>query len=142
MQEAAEEADKKAFCDAEIGKSTKSKAEKEESLAKTQARIDKADSSVAKLTELVSTLTKEIADIDTAVADATAVRNKEKAEFLLVEKDLSESEEACAAAISVLREYYEGAALVQVKAEAAAKALSEGDGSGILGVLEIAESDF
>ena len=51
---------------------------------------------------------------------------------------MSENEEACAAAISVLREYYEGESLLQVKSEAN----SRGDGSGILGVLEIAESDF
>jgi len=140
LQEAAEEADQKAFCDKEIGESKASQAQKEESLAKTEARLDKASSSVAKLTELVTTLTKEVADIDAAVSDATAIRNSEKAEFMKVEKDLSESEEACAAAISVLREYYEGAALVQVKAEVSAKAT--GDGSGILGVLEIAESDF
>ena len=40
----------------------------------------------------------------------------------------------------MLREYYEGAALVQVQIEA--RASSQGDGSGILVVLEIAESDF
>merc|ERR1719454_2256067 len=71
LQEAAEEATQKAFCDEEIGKSKKSQSEKQASLAKTQARIDKADSSVAKLTELVATLSKEVADIDAAVADAT-----------------------------------------------------------------------
>merc|ERR1719379_1940743 len=121
LQEAAEEASQKAFCDEEIGKSKKSQADKEASLAKTQARIDKAEASVAKLTELVATLSKEVAEIDTSVADATAVRTKEKAAFVLAEKDLSESEEACAAAISVLREYYEGAALVQVHSEVSAK---------------------
>jgi len=138
LREAAEEADQKAFCDEEIGKSKKSQSEKEESLAKTQTRLDKGDASVAKLTELVTTLSKEVADIDASVADATSVRGKEKAVFLKVEKDMSESEEACAAAISVLREYYEGASLVQVQS----KSKEAGDGSGILGVLEIAESDF
>lgn len=63
---------------------------------------------------------------------------KNKAVFLLAVKDMSESEEACAAAISVPREYYEGAALVLVSAESSA----QGGGGGILGVLEIAESDF
>merc|ERR1719399_2041706 len=121
LQEAAEEASQKAFCDEEIGKSKKSQAEKEASLSKTQARIDKADSSVAKLSELVATLSKEVADIDAAVADATAVRTKEKSAFALAEKDFSESEEACAAAISVLREYYEGASLMQVHSAVAAK---------------------
>jgi len=125
LQEAAEEATQKAFCDKEIGESKKSQADKEESLAKTQSRIDKGDSTVAKLTEMVATLSKEVAEIDAAVADSTAIRGKERAEFLVVEKDLSESEEACAAAISVLREYYEGAALVQVKSETRVKASSQ-----------------
>ena len=137
LRVAAEEADQKAFCDEEIGKSKKSQSEKEESLAKTQTRLDKGDASVAKLTELVTTLSKEVADIDASVAEATAVRGKEKAVFLKMEKDMSESEEACAATISVLREYYERASLVQVQSES-----KVGDGSGILGVLEIAESDF
>merc|ERR1719359_1898630 len=78
------------------------------------------------------------------MADATAVRQKEKAAFMVVENDLSESQEACAAATEVLREYYEGASLVQVSSKAQAKSEvdAEGDGSGILGVLEVAESDF
>jgi len=140
LQEAAEEATQKAFCDEEIGKSKKSQAQKEESLAKTQARLDKGEASVAKLSEAIATLSKQVAEIDRSVKDASAVRAKEKAEFQIVEKDMSESEEACAAAISVLREYYEGAALVQLKSKS--KENLQGDGSGILGVLEVAESDF
>merc|ERR1719240_1248825 len=130
LQEAAEEATQKAFCDEEIGKSKKSQSEKEASLAKTQARIDKADSTVAKLTEAVATLSKEVAEIDAAVKDATAVRASEKAAFEKAEADFSQSEEACAAAISVLREYYEGASLVQMKAGLAADSKAKGDGSG------------
>merc|ERR1719313_3167123 len=136
LQEAAEEADKKAFCDAETGKSKKSQAEKEESLAKTQARIDKSDASIAKLSELVASLSGEVAALDTSVSDATAIRAKEKAAFGKAEKDSSESEEACATTISVLREYYEGAALIQMKTHE--KAAAKGDGSGIIGVLEVA----
>merc|ERR1719214_445994 len=76
------------------------------------------------------------------MATATALRNKEKATFKAVEKDLSESEEACNAAMEVLREYYEGASLIQTGAKAKASVDAEGDGSGILGVLEVAASDF
>jgi len=113
---------------------------KEDSLAKTQARIASSEAAVAKLSEIVTTISKEVADIDASVADATAVCQKEKATFLVVEKDMSECEEACAAAISVLREYNDGASLVQVKSEI--NSASKGDASGILRVLDIAESDF
>merc|ERR1719506_312838 len=142
LQEAAEEATQKAFCDKEIGESMTSKADKEGKLEKVNARLEKAESSMASLTEEIAKLSKEVAENDKAMADATAVRQTEKADFMVVEKDLSESQEACAAATEVLREYYEGASLVQVASKARAKVDAEGDGSGILGVLEVAESDF
>merc|ERR1719191_608000 len=144
LQEAAEEATQKAFCDKEIGESMTSKADKEGKLEKVNARLEKAESSIASLTEEVTKLSKEVAENDKAMADATAVRQKEKADFMVVEKDLSESQEACAAATQVLREYYEGASLLQVSARAKSQesADAQGDGSGILGMLEVAESDF
>jgi hypothetical protein len=137
MQEAAEEATQKAFCDTELGTSRKSKAKKEASLAKTNARIDKATSSVAKLTEAIATLSAEITDLDKGMAEAAKIRQAEASEFAKVEKDYSESEEACAAALQALRAYYEGASLLQVSAHT-----GESKGEGIIGLLEIAESDF
>merc|ERR1719191_2317051 len=142
LQEAAEEATQKAFCDKEIGESMTSKADKEGKLEKVNARLEKAESSMATLTEESSKLSEEVAENDKAMADATAIRQKEKAVFVSVEKDLSESEEACNAAMEVLREYYEGASLIQTGTKAKASADAEGDGSGILGVLEVAASDF
>merc|ERR1712159_272277 len=105
LQEAAEEATQKAFCDKEIGESKASKDEKQGKLDKTNSRLEKAESTIATLTEQVTTLSAEIAESDAALAEATALRNKEKATFKAVEKDLSESQEACAAATEVLREY-------------------------------------
>merc|ERR1719305_996210 len=142
LQEAAEEATQKAFCDQEIGESKTSQADKQGKLDKVNSRLEKAESSTASLTEDISRLSGEVADNDAAMKAATDVRQKEKANFLVVEKDLSESQEACAAATEVLREYYEGASLMQVGSKAGAKTDAEGDGSGILGVLEVAESDF
>jgi len=142
LQEAAEEATQKAFCDKEIGESKASKDEKQGKLDKTNSRLEKAESTIATLTEQVTTLSAEIAESDKALATATALRNKEKATFKAVEKDLSESQEACAAATEVLREYYEGASLIQTGQKTASQADEQGDGSGILGMLEVAESDF
>merc|ERR1719169_330779 len=118
LQEAAEEATQKAFCDKEIGESNASKDEKQGKLDKVNARLEKAESTIATLTEQVTVLSMEVADSDAALAEATALRTKEKATFVAVEKDLSESQEACAAATEVLREYYEGASLIQTKQKA------------------------
>jgi len=144
LQEAAEEADQKAFCDEELGQSKKAKADKEGKLSKVNSRLEAATSTTSKLTEEISSLSKEVAENDAAMKTATDVRQKEKAEFMVVEKDLSESQEACAAATEVLREYYEGASLVQTKAKSGSKEVenAERDASGILGMLEVAESDF
>jgi len=150
LQEAAEEATQKAFCDKELGESKKQKASKEVKLAKIDARLEKAEAASATLAEQITMLSGEVADSDTAVATATKIRQEEKTEFSKVEKELSESEEATAAAISVLREYYEGAsAFLQVRSKTHAKAKmeahdadSEAGGSGIISVLEVAESDF
>jgi len=143
MQEAAEEATKKAFCDEEMSKSKATKADKESKIANLDARIAKAESAIAQLTDGISTLSKEIADTNAAVADATAIREKEKAQFTVSEKDFAESEQACGAALEVLREYYEGGALFQVDSKISSKTMLKGnDGSGIVGVLELAESDF
>merc|ERR1719230_2420827 len=142
LQEAAEEATQKAFCDKEIGESKASKDEKQGKLDKVNARLEKAESTIATLTEQLTTLSKEVAESDAALAEATALRTKEKTTFKAVEKDLSESQEACAAATEVLREYYEGASLIQTGQKTKSQTDEEGDGSGILGMLEVAESDF
>merc|ERR1719392_512385 len=77
MQEAAEEATQKAFCDKEIGESKASQTDKEGKLAKVNSRLEKAESSTATLTEQVTTLSKEVAENDAALAAATEVRQKE-----------------------------------------------------------------
>jgi len=138
QHEAAEEATQKAFCDEETGKSEKSKAEKMGKLEKTNARVEQAEAGIAKLSDQITTLSTELAEIDSAVKAATTLRQQENSAFRVAEKDFSESQDACAQAIEVLREYYEGAgaALVQVGSK------SSRDGSGIIGLLEVAESDF
>merc|ERR1719243_111514 len=56
LQEAAEEATQKAFCDKEIGESKASKDEKQGKLDKTNSRLEKAESTIASLTDQVTTL--------------------------------------------------------------------------------------
>merc|ERR550537_1351361 len=113
LKEAEEEATQKAFCDAEMGKSKKSKEDKTMTLDKLQSRIDGAESTINELTEAIKTLEAEIATIDKNQAEATKIRTEENAEYKKSSKDFKDSAEAVARAIEVLKNYYEGA-LIQV----------------------------
>merc|ERR1719392_33862 len=82
LQEAAEEATQKAFCDKEIGESKASQEDKEGKLGKVNSRLEKAESATATLMEEVTKLSAEVAENDKAMASATAIRQLEKATFM------------------------------------------------------------
>jgi len=138
QQQAAEEATQKAFCDEELSTNQKKKEKKEGKLEKVDARIEKAEAGIAKLSGQIATLSTELAEIKSAVKVATDLRHAENASYRTAEADFSESQEACAQALEVLREYYEGAGASFAQVDQAAKR----DASGIIGLLEVAESDF
>merc|ERR550537_1014021 len=141
-KEAAEEADLKSFCDEETAESKKKQADLSAKLDKTDARIAKAVASKAKLTEDIKVLEEQIAEIDAADAEATKIRGEEHEEYLKSSKDLKDSAEAVAKAISVLTEYYSSASFVQTK-QAPEFASNKGDiASTITSMLEVAESDL
>jgi hypothetical protein len=148
LKEAEEEATQKAFCDAEIGKSTTSKEEKTATLDKLQARIDGATTTIAELTESIKTLEAEVAEIDKAQAEATEIRTTENADYLQASKDFKESAEAVAKAIEVLKNFYEGS-FVQMSSQTSLKSKQPAFGSAksdtastIISVLEMSEEDF
>merc|ERR1719262_595541 len=85
-----------------------------------------------------------------AEAEATEQRQAEKEEYEKNIKDYSESMEALSAAIEVLQEMYGGAKAALVEEgqdpEFSGPVFSgeykKQDGSGIIGLLEVAQSDF
>jgi len=151
LKEAQEAATHEAFCNEEMGKTKKSREDKEMKLEKFTSRVDKADAKVAELSQAIKTLQKEVGEIDKATAEATAIRTKENEEFLKVSKDYKDSATAVAQAIEVLQSFYSGASFVQLrsqtslKSKARAKSRESGNGdaaSVIIGVLETAQEDF
>merc|ERR1719191_2326339 len=148
IKEAEEEATQKAFCDAEIGKSKTSQAEKMATLDKLGARIDGASSTIAELSEAIKTLEAEVAAIDKAQAEATELRTSENADYLKASKDFKDSAEAVAKAIEVLKNFYEGS-FMQVSSKTTQKSKQPEFGgaksdtaSTIISVLEMSEEDF
>jgi len=148
LKEAQEEATQKAFCDKEMGASKTSEAEKLATIEKLQARIDGNEAKIAELNDAVKTLEAEVADIDKAQSEATTIRNEEKSDNLAAIKDFRDSANAVVAAMGVLKSFYEGGALIQTGAVSKRSGRPEFGGaksdaaSGIISVLEVAESDF
>lgn len=152
LAEAQAEASQKAFCDEEMGKSKKALEIKTAKLGKLDARIDEGESRKVQLLEEIKNLESELAEIDRAQAEATEIRTKEHTEFLKAQADYKSSEDACAQAVEVLKEYYSGSALIQLKSSSR-RASSEDEqpefggaktdaGSSIIEFLEYAEEDF
>merc|ERR1719171_1095901 len=108
LQEAAEESEHKAFCDAELKKTAVAKESKEEKKGKADMRIEKSEADLVTLQANVKKLNQEVSEIDGELAEATKIRQAEKTEYKSSLKDAEQSQQACASAISVLRSYYEG----------------------------------
>merc|ERR1719460_991912 len=129
-----------------MGASKKSEAEKTAVIDKLQTRIDSNTATIAQLEDAVKTLEAEVADIDKAQSEATAIRNTEKTDNLAAIKDFRDSADAVVAAMGVLKSFYEGGALIQTQTKRSSRPEFGGAksdaASGIISVLEVAESDF
>merc|ERR1712217_533549 len=98
----------------------------------TKIAQDKAAS--AKLKEEVATLQQELASMAKAKAEADKIRADENAAYKKNSAEMKLGIEGVKKALSVLKEYY-------AKADKSHGA-AEGAGSGIIGLLEVCESDF
>merc|ERR1719395_468883 len=127
MKEAEEEAAHKGYCDKEMGET---KAKKEE----LTTEIEKMTADSAKLKEEVAILSKELVDLAKSQAEMDKLREEENTAYVKNKAEMEQGLEGIKLALKVLREYY-------AKEDKAHKA-AEGAGSGIIGMLEVIESDF
>jgi len=141
-QEAAEEADAKAFCDKETSESKAKQAELTANSDKSQVRIEKATATIAELKEQIKALQEQMAEMDAAQAEATSLRNKEHEEYLKASKEYKDSADAVAGAIAVLQDYYSSGSFVQSKQAPELGGAKTDIATTIMGMLEVAESDF
>merc|ERR1719262_241742 len=133
-QEAEEDATQKAYCEKEMSETTAKRDELQAESDKLSTKIAQDKAASAKLKEEVATLQKELADMAKAKAEADQLRADEKATFGKNSAEMKMGIDGVKKALGVLKEYY---AKEDKNHEAA-----EGGGSGIIGLLEVAESDF
>ncbi|CAE7224685.1 unnamed protein product [Symbiodinium microadriaticum] len=128
-----EEAGKKAYCDAEMKKAASKQEGKQSELEDLQTKIDAATSKSAALKEEVADLQKALVTIGEFQVNTTAMRQKEKAQFKKAFPEVQEGLDGVKTALKVLREYYKGTQAATERGGAA---------TGVMGMLEVVESDF
>merc|ERR1719487_1421904 len=134
LNEAQAEASHKAYCDEEMAQTQNKKDDLEETMGKLSTKIDKMTSQIAQLKEEVAALQEELAQLAKAQAEMDALRQKEHEQYTSDKKELEEGIEGLQMALKILRDYY--------ASEGDAHGKASGAGSGIIGLLEVAESDF
>jgi len=132
--EADAEADHKAFCDKEMSETNAKKEDKEAELEKLSTKIEKQSAESAKLNQEVSVLQAELAEMTKNQAEMDKIRAEEKSVYDKNKPELEQGLDGVKMALKVLREYY--------AKEDASHAKADGGASGIIGLLEVAESDF
>jgi len=129
QEEANKDADSNAYCDKEMGASNAKKDELNAEIDKLTSKLNSATTKSAKLKEEVGELQKELAELASTTAEMEKLRQEEKAEFTANKPEMEAGIEGVKIALEVLREYY-------------AKGTGTSAGEGIIGMLEVIESDF
>merc|ERR1719420_1580085 len=107
--DASAEADQKAWCDAEMEKSTSKRDENIGAMEGDLAAKSTAEAKIAKLEEEVATLMQEVADLKKALNEATTLRGQEKAENTKTLADANGGLAGVTKAMKILKEFYDNA---------------------------------
>lgn len=124
----------KSFCDKETSETNSKKEEKTNEINKLSTKVESMTAKSARIKEEVATIQKEQADMYSSQAEMDKIRSDEKAFFSKHKSELESGISSVQKALSVLRDYF----LQEEDSHAAAG----GAGSGIIGLLEVVESDF
>jgi len=142
QDEASAESSEKAFCDEEIAKTDAKKSELNAEIAALTSKIDTASSKSTKLKGEVKELQAELADLAKSQAEATEMRQATHGDYVTAKADFELGLSGVRKALTVLRDYFGGAAFVQQPAAPVSYSKSTGKGSAIIEILEVVESDF
>merc|ERR1719310_1156097 len=132
--EAEADANEKAYCDKEMAYAEGKIADREATIEKLSSAIDSMTAKSSQLKSQVATLQKELADLAKAQAEMNKLRAEENALFKTNSAEMEKGIEGVKMALKILRDYY--------AQDGKAHGAAEGAGNGIIGLLEVCESDF
>merc|ERR1712032_1359624 len=133
-QEMAEAAELKEWCDKEYAETNAKKNDATALFEKLSTKLDSATAQSKKLKEEVATLQKELADLSKTQSEMDRIRAEEKAAYESNKPELEAGLQGVKLALKILNDYYAKAGKSHCS--------SDGAGSGIIGMLEVIESDF
>jgi len=131
--EAAADAEHKAYCDKELAENEEKEADKIAEIEKMTTKIDAWTARSQQLKREVAQLESDLASLAKSQATMDKIRDDEKEVYTKERSVMELGLEGVKKALKVLKDYYS-----QDKAHASA----DGAGAGIIGLLEVVESDF
>lgn len=117
LQEAADEANHKGWCDKEFGKAYQARDLKAEAIATLNSALSENEAKRDKLAEELAKLAKELSELNDALASTTKSREDESAENAATVTEAKEGLEAVNEAIDILDKFYKTAAKATVLLE-------------------------
>jgi len=146
-EEAAAEAEHKNWCDQQM-KNNKLKREKKTArVAGLIAQIEEITGQIEGMGKQIQTLAEEQAELTKAMGEATEQRTKENAQNLATIADAKAGSTAVKQALEILRQFYSSQASLLQSGEHQVPELAEyrgmqGNKGGIVGMLEVIDTDF
>jgi len=131
--EAEKDATQKAWCDKELAETTSKKDSKTAEIAKLTSKIDSDSAKSKQLKSHVAELQAQLGELTRSQAEMDQVRAQEKALYQANKAEMEQGLDGIKMALKVLNDYY-------AKGDKAHS--GGGDSSGIIGLLEVCESDF
>jgi chromosome segregation ATPase len=135
-EEAEADATKQAWCEKETAETETTKSEKSAEIEKLSAKIDSATARNSQLKNEIAAAQKALAELAASQAQMDKIREEEKAQYDTNKPEMEAGLEGVKLALKILNEYYGK----EDKAHEAAD--TTGDNVGIIGMLEVVESDF
>merc|ERR1719446_316918 len=131
--EAEKDATQKAWCDKELAETNQKKDTKTAEIAKLTSKIDSDSAKSKKLKSQVAELQAQLGELTRSQAEMDKVRAEEKGLYDANKAEMEQGLSGIKMALKVLNDYY-------AKSDKAHS--GGGDSSGIIGLLEVCESDF
>lgn len=152
LEQANGEADHKGWCDAELATNKQTRQIKTDEVEKLMTESESLNAEIVQLAQEIQDLSDELSALEKSVGEASDERAEEKGNNARIIAEAKEGQVAVTQALSVLREFYAKAADStaldqQTPADDAPETGGayqgmQGESGGVMGMLEVIQSDF